>query len=99
MARPQGAKNIKTLETIAFREKFRNYCLFSGGFERFMDELESIKGRDYAKYFLAALEFAEPKLARSVDKDGNDVLPTSINVKITDERGPDSDSVSGVVHS
>ena len=62
--RPKGAKNLKTEEEILFRERFKLHC-FQGGFDRFMEELATLKGKAYVDVFLSALEFAEPKLARN----------------------------------
>ena len=63
--RPKGAKNLKTVEAELFRERFHQYCYTEGGFERFMIELQKLKGEAYCKNFLASLEFMEPKLQRT----------------------------------
>lgn len=78
--RPPGSKNLRTVEEEQFREKFRAYC-YNGGFDKFVDELQSLKGAAYVKYFLSAVEFDAPRLART---------DSTINMKVeevyTDEQ-------------
>jgi hypothetical protein len=83
IGRPKGAKNLNTEAELQFRDSFKMYC-YSGGFEKFKKELEALKGRNYVESFLKALEFAEPKLARHVDKNGDDVKQPSLTVVFTD---------------
>lgn len=64
MARTKGAKGQRTIESEEFRDKMRMYC-HRGGFERFFEELGKLKGAEYVRQYLAALEFSEPKLQRT----------------------------------
>lgn len=81
--RPRGSKNRNTEAELQFRDNFKIYCV-DGGFRRFKKELQALKGRSYVESFLKALEFAEPKLARHVDKNGDDIKQPSLTVVFTD---------------
>jgi hypothetical protein len=75
--RPKGKPNTKTENW----EKFSQYCL-EGGLDKFKTELNSLTGKNYVQAFLTLLEFHKPKLARTVDKDGDDVIPSDITISI-----------------
>lgn len=76
MARPKGSKNLKIIEEEQFREQFKIFC-YREGFDSFLKELRTLKGSAYVKYFLNALEFNAPKLARTehTGKDGKELFP------------------------
>jgi len=76
MARPKGSKNIKTVEEEEFRQKFKLFC-YREGFDEFLRQLNTLAGAEYVKYFLNALEFNAPKLARTehTGKDGKELFP------------------------
>lgn len=76
MTRTKGALNLATQESIHFRVKFREFCYYAGGFDRFMVELMTLHGQKYVESFLHALEFIEPKLARNIhtDADGKPLI-------------------------
>lgn len=61
--RPKGAKSKKTKQW----EYFAEYCV-EEGCERFSQELNSLKGKEYVQAFLNLMEFFKPKLSRV---DGN----------------------------
>lgn len=73
----KGTKNKKTETWEAFSE----YCL-EGGIDKFKKELNSLTGKAYVQAFLTLLEFHKPKLARSVTKDGEDVIPSNITIEV-----------------
>jgi hypothetical protein len=75
--RGKGTPNKKT-ETW---EAFSSYCL-EGGLEKFKTELKRLEKKDYVNAFLTLLEFHKPKLARTVDKEGDDVIPQNITIEI-----------------
>ncbi|HET6224649.1 MAG TPA: hypothetical protein VFF27_00125 [Bacteroidia bacterium] len=73
----KGSKNKKT----ELWEEFSSYCL-EGGLEKFKVELGKLDKAAYVKAFLTLLEFHKPKLARIVDKEGEDVIPSTITIEI-----------------
>lgn len=76
--RPKGKPNSKTETWNTFAE----YCL-DGGLERFKNELDRLEKKDYVTAFLTILEFLKPKLARAVDKDGEDAaIPSKVTIEI-----------------
>jgi len=71
--RVKGTPNKKTEQW----EAFSAYCL-NGGLQKFEEELNKLKGKDYVIAFSNLLEFHKPKLTRSTiigDKDS----PVTVN--------------------
>lgn len=75
--RGKGSQNKKT-ETW---EAFSAFCL-DGGLQKFKTELNRLEKKDYVNAFLTLLEFHKPKLARTVDKEGEDVIPSTITIEV-----------------
>ncbi len=77
MGRKPGSKNLANVERMEFRERFRTRL----DENKFFEELKTLRGFAYVKNYLAALEFAEPKLARHTIEgapDGKPILVISI---------------------
>ena len=75
----KGSPNKKTEQW----DVFSKYCL-EGGLVKFQTEMNTLKGKQYVDAYLTLLEFHKPKLARSVNKEGEDVesLPKNITIEI-----------------
>ncbi len=79
--RPFGSKSTKTIQDEEFRDRMRRYSVTEGGFERFFEELSTLRGEKYVKGYIQALEFYAPKLARhtiAADPDGKPILVISV---------------------
>lgn len=64
--KPKGAKSKKTLVLDAFAAH-----VVEGGMEKFMKELNTLKGSAYVMAYMSIFEYVKPKLARSeVNVDG-----------------------------
>jgi hypothetical protein len=72
-----GSPNKKTEQW----EQFSQYCL-EGGLAKFEKELNTLKGKQFVDCFISILEFHKPKLARSVDKEGEDIQPEKLTIEI-----------------
>ena len=57
--KPKGAKSKKTLVLDAFAQH-----VVEGGMDKFMKELNSLKGVAYVNAYMAIFEYVKPKLAR-----------------------------------
>lgn len=83
--RQKGTPNKRTLQWEAFTE----YCLV-GGLERFQEEMNKLKTKDFVHSFLTLLEFHKPKLARSeiTGKDGKEFNPIIPEIKVFNTAPP-----------
>lgn len=79
----KGTRNKKTEQW----ESFSEYCL-NGGLEKFKIELNRLEKSQFVNAFLTLLEFHKPKLARTVDKEGEDTIPSKITIEVI-HSGPD----------
>jgi hypothetical protein len=75
--RVKGTPNKKTAQW----EVFANYCM-EGGLERFQQEMDKLKGKQFTDAFTAILEYHKPKLARSEVNHSGDVTITPPIIKI-----------------
>lgn len=82
----KGSKNKSTLILNTFAQ-----TIVEGGMEKFRDELEKLKGRDYVNAFTTFFEYVKPKLARTelVGKEGKE-----LEIKVTHITTPDSGAKS-----
>jgi hypothetical protein len=90
--RQKGSKSEKTILWQEMGEWIVNH-----GTDRYLTFLKELDGENYMKRFEAMLEYFKPKLARSVDKDGNDAPPLSITVTFKNERDNNPNSIQGTV--
>lgn len=66
--RIKGSKNSRTIQWETFKE-----AMMEGNLKRFQKELKKLEGKQYCDIVVDIMEFFKPRLARQVDKDGNDV--------------------------
>ena len=73
--RPKGSVNISTLEKRGLVEYIKEE-----GKDRFLEELNTLEGREYCDQYTKVIEIAFPKQARveMTGKDGKDLIPTPI---------------------
>lgn len=57
---PKGTKNKKTLQWEIFNEYILN-----GGLEKYQQEMDKLKGKEYITAFQNGLEYHKPKQART----------------------------------
>lgn len=68
-----GAKGKKTLQWEIFSE-----YMLGGGLEKFQRELNSLEGTKFVNSMIDLMEFFKPKLARVVDKNGDDIVNRTV---------------------
>ena len=69
--KPKGAKSKKTLVLDAFATH-----VVEGGMDKFMKELNTLKGASYVMAFMSIFEYVKPKLARVDGKIDGEVKHT-----------------------
>lgn len=97
--RTPGIKGSNSPEAVTFKEKFKCYTTFQGGFEDYMRELKKLKGEAFCRIFLATMQWADPK---STDGLAFTLVPQVINfINNYDirHRGGEAGGVQGIIES
>ncbi len=75
--KPKGTISEKTEFWNQVKEWFIN-----DGAAKYMQEMEMLKGQAYIMAYNNGLEYFKPKLARTVDKEGEDIIPATLTIEV-----------------